>query len=99
MDIFAEDTDPSRDLPSIRKIEVSEGSPFLIERRDPYGFWYVRREHGQVPVKLQGAYTNFEQATLAVKVYMNEKKKHDEQSPQVTNRNRSPREQGSVVGK
>jgi hypothetical protein len=75
-DVFADEHfDPKRDLPKERKIEVENGSPFLVRQEDPFGFWYVRREHGQVPEKLQGAYTTFGFANDAVQLHVNSQKK------------------------
>lgn len=99
MDIFAPEFDPSRDMPSTRKVEVPNGPAFLVERKDPYGFWYVRREHGQVPAKLQGAYTSFEKAELDINTYTtNEMRKPvDYQGTQTTDGDRPSRKQGRVV--
>ena len=70
MDIFSESFDPKRDLPKDRVIPVDNGSDFHIKQQDPHGFWHISREHGQVPQKLSGAYTSYEKAAQAVKVYM-----------------------------
>ena len=72
-DIFSDHEDPTRDLPKTRKIEVENGADFLIEQRDPYGFWFVRREKGQIPAKLSGAYTTYSFAQQAVERYVNSK--------------------------
>ena len=70
MDIFSEHTDPTRDRPRLRSIEVPNGSPFLLEQFNPNGFWRIRREHGQVPESLQGQYTTYDKAEQAVQSYI-----------------------------
>jgi hypothetical protein len=59
-----------RDLRNKRSIELTNGNKIHFERSDPYGFWKVHYDKGQVPVKLQGQYTSFEQAEMAVRGYL-----------------------------
>lgn len=65
MDIF---TDVTRDLPKTRKLGV-EDVDFQIKQHDPYGWWKVSRERGQVPAELAGWYTRPELAEAAVAAY------------------------------
>ena len=74
-DIFSEHTDPSRDLPRQRIVEVAGGTPFLLKQYDPHGFWKIHREHGQVPVHLQGEYTTIKMARQAVYAYIAEQER------------------------
>lgn len=74
LDIFAEHHDPARDRPLVRRV-TAEGSDFLLEREGQSGFWHIRREHGQVPASLQGAYTDIQRAEKAIQVYLTNKRK------------------------
>lgn len=67
-DAFA---DQPRDLPNARPMNVAEND-FVVKHRDddPYGFWWVGREKGQVPEELSGAYTSIEAAQEAVTVHL-----------------------------
>ena len=67
------DAGETKDLAKIRTVELENGNTIIIENKDPYGFWYVHYEHGQMPKKLHGAYTSFEYALSAVQTYLKEK--------------------------
>ena len=62
-----------KDLSKIRTIELDNGNMLIVENKDPYGFWYVHYEKGQLPKRMQGAYTTWEYALAAVKRYLAEK--------------------------
>lgn len=66
-------TDASRDLRKRREIVLSTGNKYIVELRDPYGFWHIHMEKGQTPAELQGAYTTFDKAETAVKLYVENK--------------------------
>lgn len=53
------------------KLNLTEND-FVVKHKDedPYGFWWVSREKGQVPACLAGAYTTLEAARNAVKAYI-----------------------------
>lgn len=67
--------DPKKDLPDVRPMKIA-GNDFVIKQRteDPYGFWWIAREKGQVPADLSGAYTSPDRAREAVTIYLNKKK-------------------------
>jgi len=44
-----------------RVIEI-DGKTVELNRLDPHGFWYFKWNTGDPPVKLQGAFTNVNQA-------------------------------------
>jgi hypothetical protein len=67
-----QDLDPSRDLGKIRTIELGNNKIHL-KQKDPYGFWHVNFDKGQVPNKLKGAYTDFVMAERDVRAYLAEK--------------------------
>jgi hypothetical protein len=71
-----QDFDPisPKDLPSIRTIEF-EGNKMTIQRTDPFGFWYLHLNRGQLPAKLRGAYTSPDLATKDVLRYIDDKGK------------------------
>lgn len=75
MDIFSEHVDPARDNLRERVIEVSDGPSFILYMQDPYGFWKIRRERGQVPEHMQGEYTTVQMAREAVQTYVTNRKK------------------------
>lgn len=68
-DVFA---DLSRDLGSSRKQNVDPNNDYVIKHRDddPYGFWWIGREKGQVPEHLTGAYTSYEYAKRALDTHL-----------------------------
>lgn len=48
------------------------GHKFLVSFTDPYGYWFIRREHGQIPLLLSGAYTHFSSAKKAIEAYVSQ---------------------------
>lgn len=69
-DLFADDTDPTRDRPRTRPLELDADNDFFMTQEDPYGFWFLSRKHGQVPDKLAGAYTTAQNAREAAELYV-----------------------------
>lgn len=67
--------DPNRDLSKQRTLTLEGGNAVNITSRDPYGFWYISWERGQLPETLRGAYTSFTEAERAVLVYLSQKGK------------------------
>lgn len=65
--------DPVRDLSPQRSIEV-DGNKLNITRRDPFGWWYISWDKGQLPERLTGAYTSFELAYKEAENYLKQKK-------------------------
>jgi hypothetical protein len=67
---------------NVQTIEVTENrrtvelnsNKIHFDRKDPYGFWFVHYDKGQVPASLQGAFTSFDRALLAVSTYLETKK-------------------------
>jgi hypothetical protein len=68
-----------KDLAKVRTLSVEGGNAINISSVDPYGFWYVSWERGQLPEKLKGAYTTFSEAEKAVRTYLAEKGKEVKQ--------------------
>jgi hypothetical protein len=62
-----DDIDPSE---KIRLITVSNGVTYKSEQTDPFGFWHLTTDKGALPKELQGSFTTFEKAHLAVKNYL-----------------------------
>ncbi len=75
MDVFSESFDPKRDQPKDRVVTVDNGADFHIKQEDPFGFWRISREHGQVPKHLSGVYTSYDRAKKAVDLYINNQPK------------------------
>jgi hypothetical protein len=71
--MFSDGKDPVRDLPTTRMTGLAEND-FVIKQTDPYGFWKVSREKGQIPVDLAGMWTTPEKAKLAIATYLAKKK-------------------------
>ena len=64
-------TDPSRDLPNVRLVELQNGKVVRLERKDPYGLITIGWFSGPAPRELSGAYTTFEYASKALTLYVN----------------------------
>lgn len=65
--------DYKKDLSSERSVSLDNGNKLFIRKYDPYGFWRISYEHGQLPQKLLGQYTIFELALEDAKKYVAEK--------------------------
>ena len=62
--------DPNRDIPNVRLVYTKSGRKLRLERKDPFGFVFIGWDSGNPPEVLQGAYTNFDQARLALETYI-----------------------------
>ena len=71
-DIFDDDYDKEH-MGKYRKIEI-DGNTVHIRCEDPYGFWYISVSKGQIPEKLKGSYTSFDQAFRDVNTWLKDKK-------------------------
>lgn len=60
----------NKDLGSKRSLTLENGNTIHFERTDPYGFWYVHYDKGQMPEKLRGAYTSYDRARADVDSYL-----------------------------
>ena len=67
----AEHTDPTRDIPNVRKFYLDNSRVLELKRKDPYGFVYVVWDNGRTPEELSGAYTSFDAATKALTLWIN----------------------------
>lgn len=63
-----------RDLGANRVIEL-DNNKLHVQRKDPYGFWEIHFDKGQIPDDLKGRYTSFDEAKKAIDVYLREKKR------------------------
>jgi len=60
-----------KDLSNRRIFDLSNGNKIMCDRRDPYGFWHLYYEHGQLPDKLKDMqFTSFDQARKFVEAYI-----------------------------
>lgn len=71
-EIFDDEYDKEH-MGKYRKIEL-DGNTVHIKCEDPYGFWHISIAKGQIPEKLKGAYTSFDQALREVNVWLKDKK-------------------------
>lgn len=71
-DVLDEDYDKEH-MGKFRKINL-DNNIVHIKCEDPYGFWYISLEKGQVPEKLKGSYTTFDLAFRDVKIWLANKK-------------------------
>lgn len=55
-----------------REITSPGSSKIILRRKDPYGFWYISFERGQIPASLNQAFTAIDRAYEAVQNYLNE---------------------------
>ena len=69
------DHDSDKDLANIRILDLDNGNKIKVTREDPYGFWYVSYEKGQIPESLKGSYTSFDEAQKAINTYLINKKR------------------------
>lgn len=70
---FADPT-KEKDLSNKRTIELANNK-IHIEKRDPYGFWFITFDRGQAPAHMRGSYTSPILAEAAVKLYLQQKDK------------------------
>jgi hypothetical protein len=56
-----------------RKIEMDNGNTCHIRCQDPYGFWYISLERGNLPERMKGSYTSFDLALRAVNMWLKDK--------------------------
>jgi hypothetical protein len=70
MDIFNEAGD--KDLAKRRTVDLGSNK-LHVEQKDPYGFWYIHFDKGQLPKMLEGAYTSFETALKTIELYVQQK--------------------------
>ena len=59
-----------------RTIETN-GAKIFINRKDPFGLWYIAFERGELPEWLKGAYTSVERATADINVYIEKHAKRE----------------------
>lgn len=53
-----------------RVIQPEGSSKIFLNRKDPYGFWYISFERGELPDSLKDAYTTIQMAAHAVDQYL-----------------------------
>ncbi len=61
------------DIGRHRIYKLENGNKIHIKATDPYGFWYINLDKGQLPEKLKGAYTTLEMARKDIERYLAEK--------------------------
>lgn len=66
MNLFPENIDPVRDLKPKRALGIDASNDYMITCTDPYGFWNISRERGQIPEELKGSYSSPARAREAV---------------------------------
>jgi hypothetical protein len=49
------------------------------KRQDPYGFWTIHFERGEIPAELKGSFTSFGEAWKRIEIYL-EKRQDDDGS-------------------
>lgn len=57
---------------SKKEIILKDGK-YNLTRLNPYGFIKISAERGQVPESLQGSYTTYDQAEVALRAYLGSK--------------------------
>jgi hypothetical protein len=62
--------DPDKDLRRTREVDFGDNNKLLVKCTDPYGFWSIHYQKGEVPQALQGTYTTFDEAMKAIKTYL-----------------------------
>lgn len=74
MEDFFDNDLSGRDLPNVRQYDLGNNK-INIERHNPFGFWKLKLERGQLPEKYRGWYTSVDDARKAVLDYLHEKGK------------------------
>ena len=69
-----DNTSEVKDLPNRREFLIWNNK-YILERFDPYGFWNVHVQHGQIPKELKGNYTSPDEARRAITTYLSKKGK------------------------
>jgi hypothetical protein len=62
--------DQTRDIPNVRIVELENKNKVYFKRKDPYGYWYMNMEKGQLPEHLRGAYTTYTKALSELNLYL-----------------------------
>lgn len=65
MDLFEETQNETHVV-----LDSRDQNDFKIARQDPFGFFFIAREKGLVPVSLRGQYTRKETAISAIRDYL-----------------------------
>lgn len=71
-DVFGDHEDEDRDLLTERHVLFGKTNKVIMRRRNPFGYWYLSLERGQVRPQYTGAYTTIEAATTAAERLVNE---------------------------
>lgn len=66
--------DSERDISRQRSIDLENGNKINITQTDPFGFWTISYNKGQLPDHMRGQYTSYHQAELAVQQYLQTKR-------------------------
>ena len=59
-----------------RFVELSNGNKLYAKQSDPFGFWTVNFDKGQVPDSLNQTFTTFRHASKAIEAYLKQRKKN-----------------------
>jgi hypothetical protein len=65
---------------NLRSIPVGKNI-LHAKRQDPYGFWTIHFERGEIPAELKGTFTSFPEAWKKIAVYLS--KRQDDEEPSV----------------
>jgi hypothetical protein len=65
--------DPERDEPD-EKIWNLGFNKIRFRREDPFGFWYISLEKGNLPEPMKGSYTTLQYAENAANVWIHNKR-------------------------
>jgi hypothetical protein len=73
LDDLYDDHVQENNMGRIRTIKT-ETCIITFKRTDPYGFWYISLDKGQLPENLRGAYSTFDKAFKDIDRYIAEKR-------------------------
>ena len=72
--LFDDDSVGENDLKTERTITLNNESAFIVEKKAPYDFWFIRwSKGGMLPPGLSGSWTSFYNARKAIEQYCKEK--------------------------
>lgn len=61
--------DLANDLSRTRIFELDNGNKLYAKQTDPYGFWYLNLDKGQLPDRFKGAYSTWDALKMDVDRY------------------------------
>ena len=68
---------PYEETAENQRVIETNGAKIFLNRKDPFGFWYIKFERGEMPDILTGAYTSAELAIADINKYLDNHKSRE----------------------